>query len=101
MSTVMWRPSSSPRRPTKSESSRPTRPPLSPRSTLNEVLTTRDVNEIADTPAGLVTDASKSDLVSKTGPDVIKAPAPTTVSFAEVKRDGKVEFEESKPSTTS
>lgn len=38
MSTVMWRPSSSPRRPTKSESSRPTRPPLSPRSTLNEVL---------------------------------------------------------------
>lgn len=34
-SIVMWRPSSSPRRPTKSES---TRPSLSPRSTLSEVL---------------------------------------------------------------
>lgn len=32
----MWRPSSSPRRPTKSE--KPIRPPLSPRSTLTEVL---------------------------------------------------------------
>lgn len=69
-------------------------------STLNEVLTTRDVNEIADTPAGVVSAATILP-TTKVAPAVTSAATPTSMSFAEVKRDGKVQFEESKPSPQS
>ena len=63
---------------------------------ISDTLTTRDVNEIADAPAGVVADA-----VKLTEAPAIEAPkeetkrdVPTGFHYAEVKRDGKVKFEE-------
>ena len=63
---------------------------------LTDVLTTRDVNEIADSPAGEVSKVLSSPAeagVSTTAPS-IKA-SPTTVSYATVNY-GKVNFEKAK-----
>lgn len=63
---------------------------------LSDVLTTRDVNEIADSPAGSVTEALTSP--AEAGATTIKPAAkasPTTMSYASVNQ-GKVHFQ--KPS---
>jgi hypothetical protein len=63
---------------------------------ISDVLTTRDVNEIADSPAGSVTEALTSP--AEAGTATIAAPAkasPTTMSYASVNQ-GKVNWQ--KPS---
>jgi hypothetical protein len=63
-------------------------------SRISDVLTSRDVNEIADSPAGAVESVvallnTPKDDVKKQASDV-----PTGFHFAEVSRDGKVKFED-------
>lgn len=62
---------------------------------LSDVLTTRDVNEIADTPAGSVAEALTSP--AEAGTTTIAPPAkasPTTMSYATVNH-GKVDWQKS------
>lgn len=63
---------------------------------LSDVLTTRDVNEIADSPAGSVTQALTSPAEAGSSP-IAPAPkaSPTTMSYASVNH-GKVDFQKSK-----
>ncbi|KAI9877242.1 MAG: Altered inheritance of mitochondria protein 24, mitochondrial [Pleopsidium flavum] len=73
-------------------------------SRLSDVLTTRDVNEIADTPAGAVQSAVtlSSTLKKEDGYGLsssLDAPkratdSPTHLSVASVRRDGKVDFKD-------
>ncbi|KAL1586020.1 hypothetical protein WHR41_04795 [Cladosporium halotolerans] len=64
---------------------------------LSDVLTTRDVNEIADSPAGSVTQALISPAEAGSSPIAPAAKAsPTTMSYASVTH-GKVDFEKAKP----
>lgn len=66
-------------------------------SRISDVLTSRDVNEIADSPAGAVTSAvtlmnkPREEESSKQTSDV-----PTGFHVAEVSQDGKVKFEDAK-----
>ncbi|MCJ1482693.1 Altered inheritance of mitochondria protein 24, mitochondrial [Schaereria dolodes] len=69
-------------------------------SRLNDVLTTRDVNEIADVPAGSVHPAISLALEGEKhkSSDSLKAPTPhadepTRLSVASIGKDGKVSFE--------
>ena len=77
-------------------------------SRISDVLTTRDVNEIADAEPGLiqsvVTLASKKGVNSESGstgfetrppntPPASPTPSPTKMSYASVEKDGKVRFE--------
>ena len=63
---------------------------------LSDVLTTRDVNEIADSPAGSVqkalTPPPAADAVQVEPPKA----QPTTMSYASVNREGNVKFDEQK-----
>lgn len=64
-------------------------------SRISDVMTTRDVNEIADSPAGAVQEA----VTLTIGPEPVKEVAPkkdvpTGFHYAKVTRDGKVKFEE-------
>lgn len=63
---------------------------------LSDVLTTRDVNEIADAPAGAVPAAisiqPKTESAASSAPTA-RAAAPVTMSYASVKRDGTVKFD--------
>ena len=70
-------------------------------SRLSDVLTARDVNEVANAEAGVVHQAEK--LTSKNSPQegttqiespTPRADRPTHISIATVRKDGKVEFEE-------
>lgn len=68
-------------------------------SRISDVLTSRDVNEIADTPAGAVQDAVT--LVSRPIDDMTVSKkqvsdVPTGFHVAEVSRDGGVKFENAK-----
>jgi hypothetical protein len=67
-------------------------------SRISDVLTARDVNEIADTPAGVVQEAVT--LVNKPKEDegMMKqiSDVPTGFHVAEVNRDGSVVFEDAK-----
>ncbi|KAK8206894.1 Altered inheritance of mitochondria protein 24, mitochondrial [Zalaria obscura] len=68
-------------------------------SRITESLSSRDINEIADSPAGAVQSASAAP-PKLAGPDAAGAPPtpsvkPTKVSFATVGQDGKVEFQKS------
>lgn len=69
-------------------------------SRMNDVLTTRDVNEIADAPAGVVGDMVKLTAAPEPTPKVEepKRDVPTGFHFVNVKKDGKVEFESEKQS---
>jgi hypothetical protein len=64
-------------------------------SRISDVLTSRDINEIADSPAGVVQSAvtlastPKDELAKKQTSDV-----PRGFHVAEVSRDGKVKFED-------
>lgn len=71
-------------------------------SRINDVLTSRDVNEIADSPAGAVQSPVTLEGQSKEL-DVKKriVDVPTGFHFAEVSKDGKVKFEDSPKSTTT
>ena len=66
-------------------------------SRLSDVLTTRDVNEMADTAAGTVQAAVT--LANSDAKDKAESPAPATpaaktrMSFASIGQDGKVRFE--------
>jgi len=63
---------------------------------LSDALTTRDVNEIADSPAGSVPQALQLGSAAEAGASPTgtptATPTPTTVSYATV-RSGKVDFE--------
>ena len=63
---------------------------------LSDVLTTRDVNEIADSPAGSVQQALMPTPVA----DAVQVEAPKakpmTMSYASVNREGSVKFDEQK-----
>jgi hypothetical protein len=65
-------------------------------SRISDVLTSRDVNEIADTPAGAVRSAVS--LASQPKDESVEtkqvADIPTGFRFAEVGKDGKVKFED-------
>ena len=68
-------------------------------SRLSDVLTTRDVNEIADTPAGAVQAAVTLTASNPHEKDSVRAPTTPTInktrmSFASIGQDGKVKFEE-------
>ncbi|MCJ1376035.1 Altered inheritance of mitochondria protein 24, mitochondrial [Loxospora ochrophaea] len=67
-------------------------------SRLSDVLTSRDVNEIADTPAGevqaAVTLASKSSSTASITSPSTASSAPNRLNFASIGQDGKVEFQE-------
>lgn len=61
------------------------------------MLTTRDVNEVADSPAGSVQDAvtlAREPLVEAEVAPVQKVDAPTGFHVASVGKDGKVKFDE-------
>lgn len=62
---------------------------------LSDALTSRDINEIADSPAGTVAQALSTDSATEAGTTTqAKALTPrTTSSFASVSRDGAVKFE--------
>lgn len=64
-------------------------------NTISETLTNRDVNEIADAPAGAVQQAAQLEAAT-TKPAVISSPASpipaTKTSYASVGTDGKVQF---------
>lgn len=62
---------------------------------IRDTLTTRDINEIADAPAGAVANAVTLTAAPSQEPVVErKKDVPTGFHYAEVKRDGKVKFEE-------
>jgi hypothetical protein len=62
---------------------------------LSDVLTDRDVNEIADSPAGSVAQALSNDPAAEAGTTTQpRALTPSTTSgFASVSRDGAVKFD--------
>jgi hypothetical protein len=72
-------------------------------SRITDALTSGDVNEIADTPAGAVHAAVKLDLQKAAGPKTgsQSPPAPQTADsggklrYADVGKDGKVQFKDS------
>lgn len=70
-------------------------------SRLNDVLTSRDVNEIADSPAGALQSAVtlESQPQNKTEMPKRVTDIPTGFHFAEVGKDGKVKFEEAQKTT--
>ncbi|KIN01012.1 hypothetical protein OIDMADRAFT_179876 [Oidiodendron maius Zn] len=70
-------------------------------SRLNDVLTSRDVNEIADSPAGALQSAVtlESQPQKKTEMPKHVTDIPTGFHFAEVGKDGKVKFEEAQKTT--
>lgn len=61
---------------------------------LSDALTSRDVNEIADSPAGSVSRALSTQSPAEAGARTIASSAvsPTTMSYASVSRDGAVKF---------
>jgi hypothetical protein len=65
-------------------------------SRISDVLTSRDVNEIADSPAGAVQSAVTLPMPNEEPSGVKKqiTDVPTGFHFAEVSRDGKVKFED-------
>lgn len=64
-------------------------------SRISDALTSRDVNEIADSPAGAVADAVTLTAAPAPEPEVeTKRDVPTGFHYASVKTDGKVKFEE-------
>lgn len=67
-------------------------------NSLTEALTTRDINEIADAPAGAV-QVARQPKPSSTSGDANAAPSvpstSTKLSYASIKQDGKVEFAQS------
>lgn len=67
-------------------------------SRISDVLTTRDVNEIADSPAGAVQQAItlKNNPKSEEASRKQVTDVPTGFRFAEVGKDGKVKFEDTK-----
>ena len=67
-------------------------------SRLGDSLTTRDVNEIADSPAGAIDDAIRADVKRDEAESRGVAPTPsqTRISYAGVRKDGAVEFEKTK-----
>ncbi|EMC95715.1 hypothetical protein BAUCODRAFT_148598 [Baudoinia panamericana UAMH 10762] len=63
---------------------------------LSDSLTTRDVNEIADTPAGAVPEAlaiKPADAVTPGGGSTSTKATPTTLNYASVSRQGTVKFD--------
>ena len=68
-------------------------------SSISDVLTTRDVNEIADSPAGSVSktlaqpSAAEDDVVTGSPSSSVQ---PTKLSYANVDRSGTVKFDEVK-----
>ncbi|KAA8566084.1 hypothetical protein MFRU_039g00300 [Monilinia fructicola] len=71
---------------------------LSTRATrISDVLTNRDINEIADAPPGAVTEAIELAKEPKAASKVTKqiTDVPTGFHYAEVNKDGKVKFEDS------
>ncbi|RAL60645.1 hypothetical protein DID88_009963 [Monilinia fructigena] len=76
----------------------PTKLLLSTRATrISDVLTNRDINEIADAPPGAVTEAIELAKEPKSASKITKqmTDVPTGFHYAEVNKDGKVKFEES------
>ncbi|KAG4436620.1 hypothetical protein IFR05_007878 [Cadophora sp. M221] len=65
-------------------------------SRISDVLTSRDINEIADTPAGALQSAVTLARKPKESEESTKqfTDVPTGFHYAEVSRDGKVKFEE-------
>ena len=67
---------------------------------LSDVLTTRDVNEIADSPAGSVPKALTMQSAAEAGTSVTSPAssqaAPASLSYATVSREGTVKFDEVK-----
>ncbi|OBT49125.1 hypothetical protein VE00_00155 [Pseudogymnoascus sp. WSF 3629] len=66
-------------------------------SRISDVMTTRDVNEVADSPAGSVQDAvtlAREPLVEAEVAPLPKVDAPTGFHVASVGKDGKVKFDE-------
>jgi hypothetical protein len=64
-------------------------------SRISDVLTSRDINEIADSPAGAATSAVALASTPKESVDSKQEPVlPTGFHVAEVSRDGKVKFED-------
>ena len=74
-------------------------------SRVRDVLTTREVNEIADTQPGALQTAVSPQLKSETAEDEKRASVPksiattTQISYASVGKDGKVEFEKREKDT--
>lgn len=70
-------------------------------SRLNDVLTSRDVNEIADSPAGALQPAVTLDSQPQKKTEMEKRviDIPSGFHFAEVGKDGKVKFEEAQKTT--
>ena len=71
-------------------------------SRLSDVLTSQDVAEIADAPAGLVqsmTSDTAGSVAQGSQPTGLEAPKSLKVSVASVKPDGKVTFDENARST--
>jgi hypothetical protein len=65
-------------------------------SRVSDVLSAREINEIADTPAGAVQDAINLDLNREKAEEERKnppAPAPSRVTMAQVEKGGEVKFE--------
>lgn len=71
-------------------------------SRISDVLTTRDLNEIADSPAGALQSAVTLESRPKEGIATKKpvANVPTGIHFAEVGKDGKVKFGDSPNAAT-
>lgn len=71
-------------------------------SRISDVLTSRDVNEIAESPAGALQSAVTLESKPKEGIETKKpiANVPTGFHFAEVRKDGKVKFGDSPNATT-
>ena len=73
---------------------------------MSDVLTTREVNEIADMQPGALQSAISPQLKSETPGDEKRAPVPkliattTQMSYASVGKDGKVEFEKKEKGTS-
>jgi len=65
-------------------------------SRLRDVLSAQEINDIADAPAGalqLATDEHTTRTQSRATTLPTQTPAKTSMTFASVKPDGKVEFE--------
>ena len=71
-------------------------------SRINDVLTSRDVNEIADSPAGALQSAVTLEIQPQEKLEIPKpvADIPTGFHFAEVGKDGKVKIKEAQKTTT-
>jgi hypothetical protein len=70
-------------------------------SRISDVLTSRDVNEIADSPAGALQSAVTLESQPKEGQETKKSVSdkPTGFHFAEVSKSGKVKFEDAQKPT--